>query len=99
MGVALGMSFDMTIQSTMLLNDYHFFFFLSVLDVADAIYLSDTISATFSRDAKKRAFPDSLKLQTHTVSACYFLQLNSFLTPYPTAAVPISMGTTCPTVE
>ena len=99
MGVALGMSFDMTIQSTMLLNDYHFLKSIAVLDVADAIYLSDTISATFSRDAKKRAFPDSLKLQTHTVSACYFLQLNSFLTPYPTAAVPISMGTTCPTVE
>jgi hypothetical protein len=36
-----------------------------VLDVADAIYLSDTISATFSRDAKKRAFSDSLKQGRH----------------------------------
>ena len=69
MGVALGMSFDMTIQSTMLLNDYHFLKSIAVLDVVDAIYLFDIISATFSRDAKKRAFSDSLK-QTDTYRVC-----------------------------
>jgi hypothetical protein len=45
----------------MLLNDYHFLKSIAVLDVVDAIYLFDIISAIFSRDAKKRALPDSLK--------------------------------------